>query len=68
MYPYAIEELSWAAMEERKREARGVRGSARSPGQSSQVRRLVARTLVHAGVHLDPRAGDVALRHTDEGY
>jgi hypothetical protein len=68
MFPYVIEELSWAAMQEREREVRGVRGRTRSHTRPSHVRRFVARTLVHAGVHLDPKAGAVASRHADEGY
>lgn len=68
MFPYVIEELSRAAMQEKEHEARKARRSSRARYERSHVRRFVARTLVHAGLHLDPRAGSLASRHADEGY
>ena len=57
-----IEELTWATIRQREEDARAVRPHSGSPGGQA-LRSRLARTLVHAGLHLDRKAGELAEVH-----
>jgi len=57
-----IEELTWATVRQREEEALAVRPHAGRP-RGRPLRSRLARTLVHAGLHLDHEAGELAEVH-----
>ena len=66
MYVYAIEELSRATVQGREAEASRVLLHAMyRDGVELPLRSRLARTLVHLGLCLDHRAGDLAASHSD---
>lgn len=66
MYSYVLEELARATVQEREAESRQRRRcrERRSTSKSS-LRSLLARELVHAGLHLDRSAGELAASHEE---
>lgn len=66
MYPYILEEFARAVVQEREAEAHQRRRcrERRSTSKSS-LRSRLAREMVHAGLHLDPRAGELAASHDE---
>lgn len=65
MNPDLMEELTWATMRQREEDARASRPHSGLPRTWRPFRSRLARTLVHAGLHLDHEAGDLAERHRD---
>lgn len=65
MNPDVIEELTWATMRQREEDVRASRPHARRRPHGRPLRSRLARTLVHAGLHLDGNAGELAEAHRE---
>ncbi|OGO50759.1 MAG: hypothetical protein A2148_03435 [Chloroflexi bacterium RBG_16_68_14] len=65
MYPYILEEFARAVAQEREAESRQRRCRERRSTSKSSLRSRLAREMVHAGLHLDPGAGELAVSHPE---
>ena len=60
-----VEELTWATVRQREEEARAARPHTDRRPHGAPFRSRLARTLVHAGLHLDGKAGELADAHRE---
>ena len=68
MCAYALEEMAWAVAREREEEARQTRPHTEERPESREpLRSRLARLLVLAGIRLDRRAGESALKPANNG-
>ncbi len=68
MQMYALEEMARAIAREREEEARQTRPHTEGrPQPREPLRSRLARLLVLAGIHLDPTAGESALKPANSG-
>ncbi len=66
MYAHVPEELTWATVREREEEVRRARPRIEEcPRSRLTLRSRLARHLVHAGLHLDHTAGELAADHRE---